>query len=137
MKILIADDDKILIQVYSHMLAKQGHETVLAYNGIEAIDILQKDRFDILITDILMPLKEGIEVIREVRGTNPQMKIIAISSGGKIGLPSFLKIAESFGADASLSKPFTEEQLLQKIEEVIHQAPIKALPSGKDHLKSG
>lgn len=118
MKILVVEDDKLVHEMLDSILSQQGHIIDSAYNGDEAMTKIKNDKFDLLITDILMPEKEGIEVIQEVKELDPLLKIIAISSGGHAGFTSFLRIAETFGADASLEKPFTAEQLLNKVTEV-------------------
>ncbi len=125
MKILLVDDDEFVCGMLDSVLLREGYQTSIARNGDEAVKKIKNEKFDLMITDILMPQKEGIEVIQEVRGANPQLKIIAISSGGRAGYTSFLRIAETFGADASLEKPFTAAQLLSKIEEIKKQ-PLSA-----------
>lgn len=114
MKILLVDDDKLFSRMMSTTLSALGQVSV-ATDGGEALDKLCHDDYDLMITDIFMPNKEGIEVIRQTKSIHPNIKIIAISSGGSFQYPSFLKMAESFGADASLKKPFSPQELLETI----------------------
>lgn len=118
MRVLLVDDDALFCGIINTALQKHGYQTSIACNGDDALKKIHGGEFDLLITDILMPQKEGIELIQEVRQTNPKLKIIAISSGGQTGYTSFLRIAETFGADASLKKPFTADQLIDKVKEV-------------------
>lgn len=118
MNVLLVDDDALFRNLINTALQKQGYQTSIACNGDEALKKIQEGEFDLLVTDILMPEKEGIELIQEVRLTNPKLKIIAISSGGQTGYTSFLRIAETFGADASLKKPFTADELIEKVKHI-------------------
>lgn len=118
MNVLLVDDDALFRNLINNALQKQGYQTSIACNGDEALKKIRDGAFDLLVTDILMPEKEGIELIQEVRLTNPKLKIIAISSGGQTGYTSFLRIAETFGADASLKKPFTADELIEKVKEI-------------------
>ena len=118
MNILVVDDDLLYRELIGKALNKEGHKATLVENGVEAIRKIKEENFDLMITDILMPEKEGIEIIQEVRETHPDLKIIAISSGGRVGYSSFLRIAEAFGADQSLEKPFNPAQLIEKITQL-------------------
>lgn len=114
-KILVADDDDFVRGLICSVLKKNGYTVSEAKNGEEAVTMARKDSPDILITDMLMPDKEGIETILEVKEIGSNIKIIAISGGGKTKNMSFLNIAQNAGADAILSKPFKPDELLQAI----------------------
>ncbi|WP_420405854.1 response regulator [Nisaea sp.] len=75
--------------------------------------------FDIVVTDIVMPDVEGIELIRNIRSAPSGIPIVAISGGGLGQAQDYLKIATSFGADAVFEKPFDEDRLIEKIEELV------------------
>jgi len=77
-------------------------------NGVEALASQSAGPFDLIITDIIMPEKEGVETIIELKQLHPFLKIIAISGGGRTRNLDFLKFAEEFGADSILAKPFSE-----------------------------
>jgi len=111
--ILVADDDPSIRHLYKLILDREGHEVFLANDGVEALLQAKKHKIDILITDIIMPKKEGIETIVEMREMNPEIKIIAISGGGRKGNQDFLRMAEMVGANHSLSKPFEPHDLLK------------------------
>ena len=85
----------------------------MANDGVEALVQAKKHHIDVLITDIIMPRKEGIETIVEIREMNSEIKIIAISGGGRRGNQDFLKMAEMVGANYSLAKPFEPHDLLK------------------------
>jgi DNA-binding response OmpR family regulator len=121
MKILLVDDNAGLLKVQSTFLRKAGYEVITATNGQEALDLAAIQTFDLMITDIVMPEKEGIEIIRELRQKFPEMKIIAMSGGGRVQAGDYLFIAKKLGADQTLSKPFTAAELLAAIKSVMPQ----------------
>ena len=116
MKILLVDDDKFFLALTCKALKMAGYEVIVASDGCEAGIKMRENSLDLIITDIFMPNKDGLEVIQESKEINPKVKVIAITSGGTAGhYSSFLQIAEAFGSDGSLQKPFTSEELLEKI----------------------
>ncbi|MBI1327880.1 MAG: response regulator [Alphaproteobacteria bacterium] len=116
MKILLVEDDRLFCDLISKALARKKYEVTCARDGNEALVRLQQDKFDLMITDLFMPNKEGIEIIQEVKAVNKDMKIIAMSSGGQLRHSYFLRMAKAFGADATLQKPFGPEDLIEKID---------------------
>lgn len=114
-KILVVDDDALYRILIDDILTREGHKVTLASEGNEGQRLIGRMKFDILVTDILMPNKEGLELIQDIRGTQSNLKILAISGSGHVGHSSFLQMAEAFGADETLRKPFTPEELLDKI----------------------
>jgi CheY-like chemotaxis protein len=115
--ILVVDDHPIMGEVVCEMLEDAGHLVRLASEGREALRKLSCARFDLLVTDIVMPEMDGIELIGEVRRRYPEIRIIAMSGGGE-RFPTLdgLTIARRLGAGASLNKPFLAEQLLDAVE---------------------
>jgi YesN/AraC family two-component response regulator len=101
------------------MLKRAGHEVVEAPDGIEGIRLYREKQPQLVITDIVMPKKEGLETILDLRREDPQVKIIAISGGGRIGPESYLDIAEGFGANRILTKPFNNKELLEAIHDLL------------------
>jgi len=118
MKILVVEDDPLFCKMIDKALNKQGFEVHTLVDGNEADHKLRAECFDLLITDILMPGKEGIELIADIRDMRPDMKILAMSAGGMVGRSSYLELAEASGAHSVIDKPFTPAQLLEKIEEI-------------------
>jgi len=101
------------------MLKRAGHEVVEAPDGIEGIRLYREKQPQLVITDIVMPKKEGLETILDLRREDPQVKIIAISGGGRVGPESYLDIAEGFGANRILTKPFNNKELLEAIHDLL------------------
>ena len=119
MKILVVDDDAAVRKFICLTLREAGHDVIEAENGRVGIGKLKECRdIRLMITDIIMPEKEGIETILEVKQLFPSLKIIAISGGGKVGPQSYLVLADAFGVDATLAKPFNGQELLLCMEEI-------------------
>ena len=116
-RILIIDDEPNLRSMLRRMLYQAGHQVSEAGNGAEGIELYEQDRPDLIITDILMPKKEGIETIIALHRADPDLPIIAISGGGRSGGMDFLCVAEKLGACHTLSKPFRGDQLLSAVSE--------------------
>lgn len=114
-KLLIADDDPEVLRFLDKILTLEGHEVKTARDGEDAVKKARAGKFDLIITDIIMPKKEGIETIIELKEMNPGIKIIAISGGGRKGRMDFLRMAEMVGASEILAKPFQPQELLAKI----------------------
>lgn len=122
-KILIVDDDQIILDVMDLWLKSKGHSISQAHDGDEALDLLHAEDFDLMITDLIMPRTEGIQLILEVRRTHKVMGIIAISSGGKKGSEkagNYLNAAEKLGADAILAKPLEQGILIRTVNALLN-----------------
>ncbi|MBF0612897.1 MAG: response regulator [Magnetococcales bacterium] len=119
-KILLIEDDSQVRETLQLMLEKKQHQVTPAANGVEGLEMLNTFLPDVVITDILMPEKEGLEVIRELRITHPVLPVIAISGGGmSMGPELCLRIAKQLGAQLVLMKPFTLQELNSAIEKVL------------------
>ena len=118
-RILIIDDDEQILRTLHQVLEMEGHEVLDAPNGKEGMKIYEKRGADLVITDIVMPEKEGIETIKELQEDNPDLKIIAISGGGTVDPRVYLHLAENLGAMRTLVKPFTREQLLTAVSDLL------------------
>ena len=103
--ILLVEDDPLVTEALSSAIEFQGHTVVAAANGCEGLKQYAQGRFDLVITDIIMPDMEGIGMIIEMRKKAPDAKIVAISGGGRIGTTDFLEAAQKFGAMAIMQKP--------------------------------
>ena len=103
--ILLVEDEPLVRETLLKALESKGHTVVEATNGVEGLTRFAERPFDLVITDIIMPDKEGIGMIMEMRRIMPTAKIIAISGGGRTGNVEFLKMAEKLGAMATLKKP--------------------------------
>jgi DNA-binding response OmpR family regulator len=119
-KILIIDDNPDILQLYGRALRQAGHEVVEAPDGRVGIRLYREDPADLVITDIVMPEKEGIETIRELRRDFPDAKIIAISGGGSAMTSSTcLMLAKRLGAERTLGKPIKISELLEVVADVV------------------
>ena len=118
-KILVIDDDELVRSTVAAALEHAKHEVVQASDGQEGVNTFQGGKFDLVVTDIIMPEKEGIETIIEIRQRDPQVKIIAISGGGRTSNQIFLDVAKKFGAVDVLPKPFTPKQLVTMVQQVL------------------
>lgn len=115
-RILVVDDEELARFTMREILEGAGHEVEEAKNGAQGISLQRSRRFDVVVTDIIMPEKEGVQTIIELRQEFPSLPIIAISGGGRTRNLDFLKIAEQYGAKKILPKPFSEEELLSAVE---------------------
>lgn len=115
-RILIIDDEEPIRFTLRAILQKAGYEIAEATNGEEGLALQREQPFDLIITDIIMPEKAGVETIIDLRSNYPDLKIIAISGGGRTRNLDFLKIAKQYGADKYLTKPFSRDELLAVIQ---------------------
>jgi CheY-like chemotaxis protein len=114
-KILVIDDDPFVRFTLSKILSRGGYEVHLAENGVQGLHLFQKVKPDVVITDIVMPIKEGLDTIRLLRSWSQDLKIVAISGGSRLGPRNLLDEAAELGATAVLTKPFEPTELLAKV----------------------
>lgn len=117
-KILLIDDDELVLYAIKRYLCKKGFEVETLTSGEKAIEKYKSFNPDIVITDIIMPDIEGIEVISSLRNIDSNIPIIAISGGSRRLDTSYLIGAELIGANATLEKPFEEEKLVEYINKL-------------------
>jgi len=116
-RVLVVDDEPMLRQYLRTLLSEIGCDVVEASNGAEAIRGSRGLRIDLLITDLVMPDKEGIELIRHFRKSLNHVKVIAISGAG---FDHCLKAARMLGADAVFPKPFHTKELLAAVRGLLN-----------------
>ena len=117
--ILVIDDDDQVRSMLKTLLEKEGYTVQGACDGKEGLKIYQEHEFDLVITDIIMPEKEGIETIRELRQYNPDVNIIAVSGGGAIEADKYLLLAKGLGVRYTFEKPFRRNDLLAAVRELL------------------
>ena len=125
-RILLIDDDDSVRTMLRRMLAHFGHTVIEARNGKEGLALLPVANADVVITDIVMPEKDGLEVLMELRNLQSSVKIIVISGGGRLDTGQYLHVAKLMGAAKVLAKPFSNEALLASINELLpsDRAPV-------------
>ena len=116
--VLVIDDSPAVRDTLCKILAYLGYDVVSACNGEEGMEVFHARVPDIVVTDIIMPEKEGIETIKEMRKADPDVGIIAISAGGSGTGPCYLKMATGLGANRTLQKPFRITELADIVEEL-------------------
>lgn len=121
-RILIIEDDDQYRAMLKKMLQKAGYNDIEeAADGSAGVKMFRRHPFDLVITDIIMPDKEGIEIIMELTREYPRVKIIAMSGGGSGGPQNYLEIARHLGASRTLAKPFTRTDLIESVRELLDE----------------
>ena len=117
--ILIIDDDQQILNMLSQILKRAGYEVVEALDGKQGLKLYRENPTDLIITDIIMPEKEGIETIMELQRDFPDVKIIAISGGGHILSENYLYMARVLGVQRTFAKPIARDELLKAVSELL------------------
>jgi two-component system chemotaxis response regulator CheY len=117
--VLVIDDEPEIRNLARLVLEDAGHEVLESPNGKIGHQLFRQRRPDLVIVDLFMPEKEGIETIREIRAVEPRAKIIAISGGGRYGFSDLLASVVHLGATTTLAKPFRRRELLAAVQEVM------------------
>ncbi len=128
-KILLVDDEIAVRELFAEVLAIDAHVVTQAADGASAIAAVERESFDLVLTDLVMPDKEGIETIVEMRHRRPALKIIAMSGGGRGDAADYLDMAAALGAVATLQKPFSSQQLLDTVKQVLSKPANDSSPS--------
>ena len=123
-RVLLIEDDPAILSLMHEAFQRNGFETYCAANGRSGLEMFHALDPDLVVTDIVMPEKEGMEVIMEVRKSLFETKIIAISGGGEKGRTAYLRWAKELGADLVIRKPFRVSMLLWMAQEVLGEASL-------------
>lgn len=120
-RILIIDDDQDILDVIKTIFTNSNYDDLYSTNARKALDIIRNNDVDLVITDILMPEFDGIELIRTLTNEFPDLKILAMSSGGndKKRFQDYLVIAKRLGAHAIISKPINISELLETVTKLL------------------
>lgn len=127
-KILVIDDEPSILLMIRKMLEKDGHSVELALNGRDGMELFERTKPDLVITDIIMPEKEGLETIFELRRKYPDLKIIAISGGGRISPDGYLPGAKLLGADMVFAKPLIPKEFIEAVAKLLKIKGEEILP---------
>lgn len=117
-RLLLIDDDAALRGVLAKSLGYAGHQVFEAADGQQGLDLVETTAVDLVITDLIMPVQEGVETIVRLRRSHAHLPVIAIS-GGSSNSPLYLEIANKIGAERILAKPFTPQELIDVIAAVL------------------
>ena len=123
-RIVVIDDEQPIREMLRQYLSGKGFEVLTASNGEEGLKIVSKQSVDLVITDLIMPDKEGLETIIELKSMWPEAKVIAISGGGINKPEDYLETARTLGAAEVLAKPFNNSDLLRAVRKVIGDADV-------------
>jgi len=111
-RILVIDDEELVRYSLKRVLEGAGFDVTEAGDGDQGLKAVEAQSFDLVITDIIMPNKEGIETVIDLKRLRPDLKVVAMSGGGRTRNLDYLNVAREFGADEVLAKPFSEDELL-------------------------
>jgi DNA-binding response OmpR family regulator len=123
--ILIVEDDNDLREMLKLSLLQRKYTVIEAGNGKEAISKFKPTLIDLVVTDIIMPDEDGLKVIMKLKEIKPNIRIIAISGGGKAGPGNYLNLARALGADEIFPKPFSVQALLARIDAILELQQIQ------------
>lgn len=118
-RILIIEDDDQVRELLKKILQSEGYAVISAVNGAEGLKLYEQSSPELIITDLIMPEKEGIETIRELKKLNPEVKIIAMSGGGTIDAGQYLMMAQRLGVSKTFKKPFRRNEILEAVSELL------------------
>lgn len=118
-RVLLIEDDYFLRAVLKGTLEEQGHAVVDVENAVHATQLHEENPFDVVLTDLIMPERDGLELITEFRRRFPAIRIIAMSAGGQISAPDYLEIARKMGAFSTLLKPITDDALARMMNRAL------------------
>jgi CheY-like chemotaxis protein len=118
-RILVTDDDERFRQATADILHYEGYEVATASDGDELIRVYRERMADLVLCDLFMPGKDGLEIIGELLKLFPQARIVAVSGGGYNGVLNVLEMARHLGAKDVLAKPFGRAKLLEVVKRVL------------------
>ena len=118
--ILVIDDESRIRTMLKVMLERESFRVITASDGKEGMKLLAKEPVDLVITDLIMPEKEGLEVIQELRKSDSNLPVIAISGGGKNSPDTYLNMARLLGADAIFEKPVKKDKLINAVKKSLN-----------------
>jgi DNA-binding response OmpR family regulator len=125
--ILVVDDEPILVSTWCDALSEEGFIVQGCTDGFKALTAFERGRHNAIVTDLIMPEVEGIEIIRRVRAINPEVKVLAVSGGGRHwAAPTLLRWARNVGADAALQKPLSISTLVGAVRMLLKIEPDRA-----------
>lgn len=122
-RVLIVDDSKFMRMLLADLLTRSGFEVIEAESGEQAIDVYLEERPDLVTLDILMPGRDGIETLQDLRAQAPEVRVVMVTA---LGMEDYIKRALDAGADGFILKPFSPEKVLETLQEVLERPPQSA-----------
>jgi DNA-binding NarL/FixJ family response regulator len=119
MRVLVIDDDEQMRTLLRQVMEWSGYTVTDAENGRKGMQRQREHPADLVITDLIMPEQEGLETISKLKKEYPDIKIVAISGGGRIGPEAYLPAAQELGADLVFSKPFDVKEFVAAVRELL------------------
>ncbi|MBW2684150.1 MAG: response regulator [Deltaproteobacteria bacterium] len=120
-RILIIDDEQIVLEVLRKILELEGYEVATAANGDEGIELFSQKPFDLVITDMVMPEKDGLQTILDLRKETPDLAVIAMSGGGTISKERYLAVAGYLDGIITITKPFSLESITGAVAKLLSE----------------
>lgn len=128
-RILVVDDEIEIRQFLRQTLEEVGYDVVEAENGKMAVDYYQEHKVDVVIMDLFMPEKEGLRAIIELQSYDPEIKVIAISGGGRMGKTDMLGVTKDFGVQYAFAKPFRVLDVIRAIKSLLTVSTSSYVPT--------
>jgi DNA-binding response OmpR family regulator len=120
-RILVIDDEATALDLLRRILEEEGYEVFLASNGAEGIKLFRSQPCDLVITDMVMPVKDGLQTILDLRKEVPDLPFIAISGGGTISKERYLTVAGYLDKVVTIAKPFAVGDILAAVADLLRQ----------------
>jgi len=120
-RILIIDDEPTALELLRRIVSSAGYDTVLAANGEDGISRFQELPCDLVITDMVMPVKDGLQTILDLRADFPDIPVIAISGGGAISKERYLAVASYLDHVITIAKPFSINAITDAIDKLLFE----------------
>ncbi|MEX0299127.1 MAG: response regulator [Kordiimonas sp.] len=119
-RVLVIEDDELARESVTLMLEESGHEVAMADDGDVGLKMFSEEPYDLVVTDLIMPEVNGMDVLSQIKQEHPDTRVIVISGGGRLTPISYLDVAMKLGADDVLTKPFTAFELTSSAAMVLH-----------------
>ena len=120
-RILVIDDDEMTLEVLKKILEAEHYQVVTALDGQIGLDAFRQNSIDLVITDLVMPVKDGLRTIMELRKESRDLPIIAISAGGAIAKERYLTVAQYLGGITAIPKPIKRKELVEAVKQLLRQ----------------
>ena len=117
--VCVIDDDELVRKTISGSLEAAGFDVVQAEDGIQGLETIERTHARVAVIDIIMPTREGFDVIVDATRRFPELKVLAITGGGRVGSTDYLELALQLGAHDTLAKPFRSAELVKKVQRLV------------------